>query len=143
MSTVMHTRWLFFLGALLALLLAGTVMWQVAQSHTFSGVVQSPPSAAPDIALTDDRGSEFRLSDLHGQWVLLAYGYTHCPDVCPLTLANLKSAKQIVGAESSKVKVVFVSIDPDRDTVPVMHEYVSHFGSDFVGLSGAPAEIAV
>jgi protein SCO1 len=139
----MHLRWPLLIGGLLVLLVAALLTWQIGQWHTFSGVVESPPLAAPDLSLTDDRGKPFQLSDLRGQWVLLVYGYTHCPDVCPLTLGNLKAAKQALGAASSRVRVVFVSIDPDRDGIAVMHEYVSHFGPDFIGLSGSPSEIAV
>jgi protein SCO1/2 len=138
----MHLRRFIVPGGLLVLFVAGVVLWQMGHSHAFSGVVQSPPAPAPNISLTDDRGALFRLSDLRGQWVLLAYGYTHCPDICPLTLSNLKAAKQLLGVESSKIRVVFASVDPERDTVPVMHAYVGHFGPDFVGLTGSPAEVA-
>src|SRR5437762_8771940 len=131
MGTVMHLRWPLVMGGLLVVLVAALLAWQVGQAHTFSGVVESPPLAAPNVSLTDDRGKPFRLSDLRGHWVLLAYGYTHCPDVCPMTLSNLKAAKHALGAASSQVRIVFVSIDPDRDDIAVMHDYVSHFGPDF------------
>ena len=136
-------RWLITISGLLLLLVAGIFVWQLTSAHTFSGVVNSPAQPAPDLTLTDDRGNAFELSELRGRWVLLAYGYTHCPDVCPLTLGNLRSAKQLMGAASGKVAVVFVTVDPERDTVSALHDYLSHFGPDFVGLTGSPAEIAV
>jgi protein SCO1/2 len=110
--------------------------------HTFSGVVLDPPASAPDFTLTDESGQAFTLSALRGQWVLLSYGYTSCPDVCPATLNNLKKVKQALGPLAEKVRVVFVSVDPERDTAAIMDEYVHHFGADFKGLTGAPDQVA-
>ena len=63
-------------------------------AHQFSGVAPNPIGPAPDFALTDENGQPFNLSDLRGKWILLAYGYTHCPDVCPLTLSHLRDVKK-------------------------------------------------
>jgi protein SCO1 len=121
-------------------------LWLAACSHTFAGVAPDPISPAADFALTDETGQPFKLSELRGKWVLLAYGYTHCPDVCPLTLAHLRDVKQIVDPNGDQVQVVFVTIDPERDTPGIMHKYVGHFDQlfpqKFKGLSGTPAEIA-
>lgn len=131
--------------ALLALLVgfAGVGLWVVFRPHTFAGEVLKPAVAAPDFALTDEAGQPFALSDLRGQWILLAYGYTTCPDVCPATLNILKRAKEELGPLAANVRVVFVSIDPERDTVAVMENFVHHFGADFKGLTGTPEEVAV
>jgi protein SCO1 len=115
-------------------------------AHQFSGVAPNPISPAPDFALTDENGQPFKLSDLRGKWVLLAFGYTHCPDVCPLTLSHLRDVKKIVDPNGDQVQVVFVTIDPERDTPDIMQKYVGHFDNlfsqKFKGLSGTPAEIA-
>lgn len=133
----MKMRWLIGLG-LIGLL--------AACAHTFSGVAPNPLGPAPDFALTDEQGQPFKLSDLRGKWVLLAYGYTHCPDVCPLTLSRLRDVKKAVDANGDQVQVVFVTIDPERDSADIMQKYVGHFDNlfpqKFKGLTGTPAEIA-
>jgi protein SCO1/2 len=73
--------------------------------------------------------------------VLVYFGYTHCPDVCPLTLANLAQVRQALGPEASQVQVVFVTTDPERDTAAVLEDYLGRFDPSFVGLRGNWAEI--
>jgi protein SCO1/2 len=129
---------------LIGLLLIGLL---TSCAHQFSGVSPTPIGPAPDFALTDETGQPFNLSDLRGKWILLAHGYTHCPDVCPLTLSHLRDVKKIVDPNGEDVQVVFVTIDPERDTPDIMQKYVGHFDKlfpqKFKGLSGTPAEIAV
>jgi protein SCO1/2 len=128
----------------IALITIGLLL--AACAHQFSGVTPNPIGPAPDFALTDENGQPFQLSDLRGKWILLAYGYTHCPDVCPLTLSHLRDVKKSVDPNGDDVQVVFVTIDPERDTPDIMHKYVGHFDKlfpqKFKGLSGTPAEIA-
>ena len=112
----------------LVLLLLG---WLAACAHQFSGVAPNPIGPAPDFALTDETGQPFKLSDLRGKWILLAYGYTHCPDVCPLTLSRLRDVKKSIDANGDRVQVVFVTIDPERDTADILRQYVSHFDQLF------------
>lgn len=115
-------------------------------AHQFSGVSPNPIGPAPDFALIDENGQPFKLSDLQGKWILLAYGYTQCPDVCPLTLSHLRDVKQAIDPNGDQVQVVFVTIDPDRDTTGIMQQYVGHFDQQFAqkfkGLSGTPQAIA-
>ncbi len=133
----MKRRWL------IGLLLVGLLS---ACAHQFSGVTPNPIGPAPDFALTDEHGQPFKLSEARGKWILLAYGYTHCPDVCPLTLSHLRDVKKAIDPDGDKVQVVFVTIDPERDTADIMRQYVDHFDQQFTqkfkGLSGAPADIA-
>lgn len=139
-------RWMLLLaGLLVAGMGFGSMALYAAstRAHTFSGVVADPVTSAPDFTLTDETGQPFALSQLRGQWILLSYGYTSCPDVCPTTLAHLKSARELLGDEASKVTVVFVSVDPGRDTPEVLAEYVHHFNPDFKGLSGTPETVAL
>jgi len=134
----MTRRWLMMLI---------TIGWLLAAcSHPFAGVAPNPIGPAPDFRLTDENGQPFKLSDLHGKWILLAYGYTHCPDVCPLTLSHLRDVKKAIDPNGDKVQVVFVTIDPERDTADIMRQYVGHFDQQFTqkfkGLTGTPEEIA-
>jgi protein SCO1/2 len=94
----------------------------------------------PDLAfrLTDDNGRAVTGEDYRGKVVLLYFGYTHCPDVCPLTLAHLHAVLQRVGAKADDARILFVSVDPARDTPAIMHAYVNAFDKRAVGLTGTP-----
>ncbi|MGN2252666.1 SCO family protein [Frateuria sp. GZRe12] len=94
----------------------------------------------PDLAfkLTDDNGKPVTAEDYRGKVVLLYFGYTHCPDVCPLTLAHLHAVLQRVGPKADGARILFVSVDPARDTPSIMHAYVNAFDKRAVGLTGAP-----
>jgi protein SCO1/2 len=93
-------------------------------------------------ALTDQDGKIYTDKDLRGRWTLLYFGYTHCPDVCPITLTLIADTMDKLGAKASRVTPVFITVDPARDTPQVMKQYVSAFGKKFVGLTGSPAQIA-
>lgn len=97
----------------------------------------------PDLAfrLTDDNGHAVSAEDYRGKVVLLYFGYTHCPDVCPLTLARLHAVLHRVGPKADDARILFVSVDPARDTPPVMHAYVNAFDPRAVGLTGTPGAI--
>jgi protein SCO1/2 len=97
-----------------------------------------PLALAPPLRLTDQDGRPFDLAALRGRPVLVFFGYTHCPDVCPATLADVRDALALVDRE---VGVVFVTIDPERDDAAAMKQYVDHYRSGFIGLTGGPAEI--
>ncbi len=107
------------------------------------GTVYSEPyPPAPEIELTRGNGDGLRLSQLRGNIVLVFFGYTSCPDVCPTTMAEIKSALEKIGEEKARnVKVVFVTVDPGRDTPERVQEYVDHFNSEFIGLSGSEADL--
>ncbi|RDI97945.1 SCO family protein [Dyella solisilvae] len=94
-----------------------------------------------DFKLVDDHGKPVTGQDYRGKVVLLYFGYTHCPDVCPLTLAQLHVALKQLGPLADDVRILFVSVDPARDTPDVMHAYVSAFDPRAVGLSGAPRDL--
>jgi protein SCO1 len=98
------------------------------------------PSAA-QIELTRSNGETFRLSDQKGKIVLLFFGYTSCPDICPTTLAEMKQVMDALGDKSKSVQVVFVSVDPERDTPEKIQQYVEHFNNGFIGLSGSMNEL--
>ena len=95
-----------------------------------------------DFALTDPAGKPRTLADFRGKVVVLFFGYTQCPDVCPTTLSALAEAMKTLGADAGRVQVVFVTVDPDRDTAELLSSYVTAFDPSFVGLRGDADAIA-
>ena len=96
---------------------------------------------ARDFALTDVDGRPRTLGDYRGKAVVLFFGYTHCPDVCPTTLAQLAQARRLLGPQADRVQVLFVTLDPERDTPQLLARYVPAFDPSFVGLTGTPQQI--
>ena len=101
-----------------------------------------PPRAAPDFVLAGSDGGALQLSKLHGKVVLMSFGYTHCPAVCPTTLATLAEARRSLGKDAGAVQVVFVTVDPERDDVATMRQYVAAFDPSFLGATGKPEALA-
>ena len=98
---------------------------------------------APDFKLIDQDGQTLRLSALRGQVVLMTFGFTHCPNICPSTLANLAAIHQALPAwEQGRVRVLFISVDPSRDTPKALKDYVCFYAPSFIGLTGDPDDIA-
>jgi protein SCO1/2 len=98
-----------------------------------------PPRPAPDLRLTAQDGRPFDLASLRGRPVFVYFGYTHCPDVCPTTLADLRAGIEASGVDAT---VVFVTVDPDRDDTAAMKRYVDFYGRDYTGLTGSADAIA-
>jgi protein SCO1 len=88
------------------------------------------------LELTDHRGTLRRLADFRGKAVVLFFGYTHCPDVCPTTLADMAQAMRQLGADAERVQMLFVTVDPERDTQTALARYVPAFDPRFLGLRG-------
>jgi protein SCO1/2 len=95
---------------------------------------------AQALELADADGKRRTLAEFKGKVVVLFFGFTQCPDVCPTTLAELAAVKQQLGADGARVVPVFVTLDPERDTPVVLKAYVGNFGADFVALRGTPEE---
>jgi len=95
-----------------------------------------------ELQLTDFNGQPRQLSDFRGKAVVVFFGYTHCPDVCPTTLSALASAIKKLGPDGDKVQVLFVTADPERDTAEVLKQYVTAFNPTFLGLRGTVDETA-
>jgi protein SCO1/2 len=106
-----------------------------------SASIQAAHGRAPDFTLTAASGSPFRLEQQRGRAVALVFGYTHCPDVCPTTLAALARAKRKLGERANSLEVVFITVDPQRDTPAVLRRYVRLFDPSFIGLRGTTAEL--
>ncbi len=114
-----------------------------AMETTLYGKVYTPPRTAFNFALMASSGQRVRLQDYRDHVVLLFFGYTACPDVCPTTLADIKSALAQLGAQAEEVTVLFITVDPARDTPAHLAEYLGYFHEDgFIGLSGSEAETA-
>jgi protein SCO1/2 len=118
------------------------VMVYFLRPYRLRGTEVTPPKPAPDFALTDAEGREFRLSDQRGRSVLLFFGYTSCPDVCPTTLAEFKRVRTLLGPQADRVRFVFISVDPERDTPEKMLAYARAFDPSFIGLSGTDEQLA-
>ena len=101
------------------------------------GSILSPARKIAIPALTKDNGEVFSLAGLIGQWHFLFFGYTNCPDVCPVTMGVLAQAKKIASANNHMFpQVVFISVDPERDKVEMLSDYVQYFDKDFIGVTG-------
>ena len=94
------------------------------------------------LSLTDHTGRPRTLADFNGKVIALFFGYTHCPDVCPTTMSDMKKVMKQLGEQSDQLQVLFVTLDPERDTQQVLSQYVPGFDPRFVGLTGSNAAIA-
>ncbi len=140
----MSNRYWFSVGALaLVAAIAGVyvarMVTQPAVPSLESGTSYPAPRALPDFNLVDARGAPVTPATLAGHPTLVFFGFTHCPDVCPTTLALLASVQK--RAALPGLKVAFITVDPERDTPAQVGAYVSSFGGDFIGLTGGAPEI--
>lgn len=129
------------LGLVLLIGVVAIVTFAFQKTDSFRGTLYDPAQPAPEIALTRADGQDFRLSDQKGKVVYLFFGYTSCPDVCPTTLAEMRQVREAVGDKADQVEVVFVTVDPDRDTPEKVQKYASVFNPNFIGLSGSMDEL--
>jgi protein SCO1/2 len=100
-----------------------------------------PPRAAPMIGLRAADGNAFDLAKYRGKLVVLEFGFTHCTEVCPVSLASLAQARKLLGAAAADVQVVFVTVDPARDSGAVLRGYLANFDPSFIGLTGTQQEV--
>ena len=108
--------------------------------HTFHGTVIQSPEAAYDFTLTSANG-DVSISSFRGKIVLIYFGYTFCPDICPGTLGNVAQALRDMGAQADDVQLIMVSLDPERDTPEKLAEYMGHFHPSFVGVTGSKEKL--
>jgi protein SCO1/2 len=126
--------------SLYALILIVAVPCGAAESLFRTGALD-PPAPAPDFTLRSDQGKTVHLRDWRGSVVLLYFGYTSCPDVCPTTLAELAAVKQQLGAAAQRLRVALVTVDPERDTPKRLRVYTRTFDPTFLGLTGPRATL--
>ncbi len=128
------------------------LFWLISAALALAGCNASGPSFknaditgadyGKDFALTDHTGKKRTLADFRGKVVVVFFGYTRCPDVCPTTLAELRAVKEQLGEDGKKLQVLFVTVDPERDTPKLLANYVPAFDPSFLGLYGDPAATA-
>ena len=106
-----------------------------------NGAVLEPPTSLPSLTFTRSDGSSFTTYETRGRTSLFFFGYTHCADVCPLTLAELAQLRRSLGSKAQKVDIYFVTLDPSRDTVERVQTYVANFPG-VIGLVGSDSELA-
>ncbi|MCA3223873.1 MAG: SCO family protein [Burkholderiales bacterium] len=128
-----------------ALLLAGAAALLLVacqpQAPAFNNVDITGAPYARELALTDHTGARRTLADYKGKVLVVFFGFTQCPDVCPTTLSDLALARQKLGPAGQDLQVIFITVDPERDTQAVLAQYVPGFDPSFVGLYGSAAEI--
>lgn len=136
----------FLFGGLVVIGLAGLVTAGVMASRMFNA--DSPQAMAIggpfQLATQADKSGDKLVTDqdFRGKWMLVYFGYTHCPDACPTSLSDIAGTLDKLGAKAAKVAPVFVTVDPERDTPAVTAEYAKAFGPSFVGLSGSAEQVA-
>jgi protein SCO1 len=133
-----------FFYLVLTLALAFSLVTSFADAAPIAGLksgVFDPPRAAPEIVLPASNGSQFKLSNYRGKVVVLEFGYTHCADVCPVSLAALTQARQKMGAAAADVQVVFITVDPARDDAARLRTYLKPFDPSFIGITGTQKQI--
>lgn len=130
---------LFIIVAALALTIVVALAFN--KPYTFRGTVITPPLSLTDFTLQAGGGESFRLNNAQGKFVLLFFGYTSCPDVCPITLGTFKQVYDRLGDDAQKVKFVMITADPDRDTPEKVAAYVERFNPEFIGLSGTVSDL--
>lgn len=122
------------------LALAAVLLLTACAPQKFSSVDITGASYARDFQLTDHQGAPRQLADYKGKVVAIFFGFAQCPDVCPTTLADMAELKRLLGADGNQLQVIFVTVDPERDTREVLAQYVPAFDPSFVGLRGTPEQ---
>lgn len=124
---------------LIVALAAAAFWWFRPQALHGTELVAGDP--LPDFTMQASSGERVSLSDFQGKWVMLYFGYTSCPDVCPTTLGDMAQAYDLLGGRAERVQGIMVSLDPARDTPEKMAAYLSYFEPTFIGMSGEQAEV--
>lgn len=117
-------------------------VWSADMDNSLKSGEFSPPRMAPDFSLRGSDGAELKLSRYRGKVVALGFGFTSCPEICPTTLAELASAKRKLGDDGKDFQVIYVTVDPERDTVRRMKTYVTGFDPSFIGATGTQVQLA-
>jgi protein SCO1/2 len=132
---------LLLLGILLIVGLVFGIYQAFFAAPSFNGTVIDPPVAAPEFSLDSDQGP-VKLTDFQGKFVLLYFGYSYCPDVCPSTLSDMKRVVTRLDPQADRVQGIYISVDPRRDTPGRMGEFSRFYHPSFIGLSGTMEAIS-
>jgi protein SCO1 len=114
---------------------------RAAGAEGFKSGVFDPPRPAPDFALDGSNGAKLTVSAHRGKIVILAFGFTYCPRICPVTLANLTQVVKKLGPAAGDVQVIFVTVDPERDTPARLKEFLAFFDPAFLGATGTAKQL--
>lgn len=129
-TSAFNTARAMWLGAVIALMLSACT------PYTFRGATLEPPDQAFDFTLTDQNGQAFTLAEQRGNVVLIFFGYTNCPDICPATLSDMQLVLNRLGDQATNVRMVFITVDPERDTVEKLQRFTARFDDRIIGLTG-------
>jgi len=130
---------------LLAAVVAAGALWRLGDLRAHRGtetVTVAPVSVGGPFSLVDQNGMRRSDTEFRGKYMLVFFGYTYCPDVCPTTLAVMGAALDKMGTQADRVVPIFITVDPARDTPEVLKAYLSAFGPKFIGLTGKEDEVA-
>lgn len=138
MKRILGSRWTLPVAGLVIGLAAVIILWGLVRPHTFAGTVMQSPQPATPFTLSGPGGQPVSLEDLRGKTVLLFFGYTSCPDVCPTTLYEMRDMLDALGKHADQVRVVFISVDPEKDTPQRLQAYLANIDPQqrFTGLTG-------
>lgn len=137
-----HLRTALIVSVAVGFVLIVVLVTVLLRPYQFNGLVLQSPKPAADFTLKAAGDKPVSLSDYRDKLVVLYFGYTFCPDVCPTTLAEITKAMQKLGKKAEDVQVLMVTVDPERDTPERLAEYMAYFDPGFTGLSGTPEQIA-
>ena len=137
-----NTRLGLVFAAALALTVGGIAATALLQDQRGVAVSTGKALVGGPFTLTSQSGTRVSDSDFRGRYMLVAFGYTFCPDVCPAELQVMSAALDELGPKAERVQPLFITIDPERDTADVLKDYVPNFHADFIGLTGTASEIA-
>ncbi|MDP1673173.1 MAG: SCO family protein [Burkholderiales bacterium] len=136
-----HFRRRFLLAVAVAAMLAAVGCSETQDAPRFKLTDVTGASFGKSLALTDHNGQTRTLDDFRGKVVTLFFGFTHCPDVCPTTLVEMAAVMKELGADAERLQVLFVTVDPERDTAEMLKRYVPAFHPSFLGLTGSVDEV--
>lgn len=138
-SSVTHNQpWKW---AIIGCVLLSMVAWQLWPRPIRSGMVLPSPQFLSDFALSSTTSDLAHLSDFRGQYLLINFGYTSCPDICPATLLELAEMTELLGKQADKIQVLFISVDSVNDTTERLTTYLSGFHPSFIGLTGSEEDV--
>lgn len=136
----LRQRVLFFAAVIFGFMLVIAVVLPN-REHQFGGSHFDPPAKSPDFSLPDTKGNIFELGGNKGRVVLMFFGYTSCPDVCPATLSEFKEVHRLLGKRAEQVRFVFITVDPERDTPERLERYLDLFDTEIIGLTAPRAQL--
>lgn len=140
------TKTLLAIGLLLVTVLGGFIykLHRAQQAPDIQAILYPTPKQLPEFSLVSHTGDSFTNDQLLGQWSIMFFGYTFCPDICPTTMATLSGILKDVPVDvAAKVQVVFVSVDPERDTIERLSQYVPFYHPDFIGTTGTDEQLKI